>query len=608
METDKALIKKLKFFFINFVLRTEGISYFFIVPLLFFYVWSNLELTELQLDYFIKISIVGVIIMGTFTNIMNAMLCKPVTGYFKKFMQGEHVTEEEYEASLKRFLSLPYLHSFYAFIRWIAALSVIIIMMIILTDVNKSQIVNMWIVLFIISPFSSIMYFLLTELYIQDLINTRVFPRWFETGVRFKMNISRKLTILIVAIALLPLTLMLAYFIIFISNLQMDKTIIYIKAGIICIIGLSGAFFVSYLLSKTIMTKVNIILGFLDSVSRGELSAQTQKMAVMDELTLVNRSIYKMKENLKKTVETLLFTSRSIVDSSTHLKDSANGMSTMAAQQAAIVEETSSSYEELSSSFDLNMNNIEAQVNYSNSVRDEIVGISEKSKILSQKSENLKDKIRQSVVIAQDSEALMDASVKSLKELAGYVSNIDDMVGMINDIADQINLLALNAAIEAARAGEHGKGFAVVADEINKLADQTTELSNNIRKNILEHGQKINIEMEYMGKVVNAFNDMKASVVVTKGVIEDVTGFTDELSRMNDDVKNKIEKLNEVTQNVHNASFEQKTTNSELTNAINSINEISQKNAESASKLHGMALDLDENARTLNMNISGFKI
>jgi methyl-accepting chemotaxis protein len=608
METDYELHKTLKWFFINFVARTEGISYFFIVPLLFFYVWANLELTGRQLEYFIKISVAGVIVMGTVTNIMNGMLCKPVTGYFKKIVRNERVTEEEYAVSHKRFLSLPFLHSFYAFLRWVAALSVVIIMMTILSDINQAQIVNMWIVVFIISPFSSIMYFLLTELYIQKLINSQAFPRWVETDFRYKMYLSRKMTILIVSIALLPLILMLAYFLIFISNLQIDKTIIYLKIAIISIFGLSGAIFVSILLSKTILNKVKIILGFLDSVGRGELSVQIKKMAVMDELTRINRSIYKMKENLKTTVETVISTSRNIVDSSTHLKDSAIGMSTMAAQQAAIVEETSSSYEELSSSFDSNMNNIEMQVNYSNSIRDEIISVSEKSGILSQKTVNLKEKINRSVIIAQDSEKLMDESMKYLKELAGYVNNIDDMVGMINDIADQINLLALNAAIEAARAGEHGKGFAVVADEINKLADQTTNLSTNIRKNISEHGQKINIEMEYMGKVVNAFGEMKASVIVTEGVIDDVTSFTDELSTMNNDVKNKIEKLNEVTQNVHNASLEQKATNRELTHAINSINDISQKNAESADKVNQLALDLDENAKTLSKNISGFKI
>jgi hypothetical protein len=203
------------------------------------------------------------------------------------------VTEEEYTAALKRFLSLPYLHSIHAFLRWIAALSVIIIMMVILTDVNMSQIVNMWLVLIIVSPFSSIMYFLLTELHVQDFVNTQVFPRWVEMNIRFKMHLSPKLRILIVSIALLPLALMLAYFIIFISNLQMDKTIIYVKTAIICVIGLSGAFFVSYLLSKTILNKVQIILKFLDSVSRGELSVQTKKMAVMDELMLINMSIYK---------------------------------------------------------------------------------------------------------------------------------------------------------------------------------------------------------------------------------------------------------------------------------------------------------------------------
>ena len=76
----------------------------------------------------------------------------------------------------------------------------------------------------------------------------------------------------------------------------------------------------------------------------------------------------------------------------------------------------------------------------------------------------------------------LQASSDRTQANARRVEEIQKVIVLLKDIADQTALLALNAAIEAARAGEAGRGFAVVADEVRRLADRSKAAAADIAK------------------------------------------------------------------------------------------------------------------------------
>jgi len=75
-----------------------------------------------------------------------------------------------------------------------------------------------------------------------------------------------------------------------------------------------------------------------------------------------------------------------------------------------------------------------------------------------------------------------DTVMTGIISLTGKISKIRDIVEGINAITDQTKVIAFNAALEAASSGQYKKRFSVVSSEVDRLADDITALTKEIRK------------------------------------------------------------------------------------------------------------------------------
>jgi len=117
--------------------------------------------------------------------------------------------------------------------------------------------------------------------------------------------------------------------------------------------------------------------------------------------------------------------------------------------------------------------------------------------------------------LADRSEALVE-TVEGLNE---GMDDIEEIVAVIDEVADQTNRLVLNATIEAARAGEAGNGFAVVADANDDQA-ATTE---GITATVEESHRRVEEAEAAVDDIVEATERQAAIVDDRHGQVEDRT-------------------------------------------------------------------------------------
>ncbi len=227
---------------------------------------------------------------------------------------------------------------------------------------------------------------------------------------------------------------------------------------------------------------------------------------------------------------------------------------------------------------------------------------------IAQNSSNIAESATETMGVAQEGARIVESTVDEVQEIAktmnessllmtslGERSNqIGEIIGVINDIADQTNLLALNAAIEAARAGEQGRGFAVVADEVRKLAERTSKATSEISEMITsmqdETSAAIMSMTESIQKVDTGTSLSRQAGEALKKILERVT-----------DLHSKVLHIAAATE-------EMSTTVEVITMDIGGIAKTSQETSKSASKTTEESKSLAQLSDDLKAIISHFKI
>jgi methyl-accepting chemotaxis protein len=341
---------------------------------------------------------------------------------------------------------------------------------------------------------------------------------------------------------------------------KIEFVITFAFIGIIIITIITTGVFIR--MANTITNPLKKLAKNAQEIATGNLLVTNVEYKHHDELGLLNDAFSKMVDQLTNLLTSIEHASQKVdlfakeletenqalTESSNQIAISTDELSRGAQSISEDLQSSVELIEQMDQEFAYNVKRAEQSVEYANAANSVI--------------HNGRNAINEQKSLILENVKATHSIEQATKEFTNYALKIEDMAKAVSDIANQTNLLALNAAIEAARAGEAGKGFAVVAEEVRKLADDSTQATQqifemvNLIKNGLtsvsssvEEGVKIaDQQNENMNQTLEAFEQIEEKVRGISTVLEELVTGVDRSKKSNEHILQNVESISAVVE------------------------------------------------------------
>jgi methyl-accepting chemotaxis protein len=357
---------------------------------------------------------------------------------------------------------------------------------------------------------------------------------------------------------------------------------------IVVIVLLGVSILISFLFARYFIDPVKKLAIFLKNVAAGDLTKK-MKVKTKDEIGVLFKSVNDMVESLREMTKKMIHLVQEVEKDANVLNEQAVVTANVTETVASAMSEVSVGTEKLTAdmvNISLNVeNNNEFVLSMTENI-DKIVEHARDTKSITSNGqsamENMNSKIDR--IVGQSIE-----STEIMKELNRKLQAINEITALIHEISDQTNLLSLNASIEAARAGEQGKGFAVVAQEVKKLAEQSSksveeisglisEIQDDSKKALenINNGRQSAIEGANMTKATEkSFHNIFTFIDFLAGDIEKIAQASEKLSSSSKSITSSVDSVATVSEQTTAGVQEVASTTEEQRQAVKELESIS---------------------------------